>query len=541
MLDDSPPIAPALAVDSDPNAWRPQRQKDFWRWMAGIGWALDFLLVAWAIFLRDIGIVEESKVERNGQGSEPNDVKALKLDGSTYASLLERDLQQEMSITETDNQLGSLLTDVSKELMQVSSQVERLMEPGDVKVPLYEDVALCRLIDELQARIEGDRELLQRRDELLLAELREKPAVLRSLSARLQQQRELDVQNNKVLTGLGLYPPPAPQEGGGELQQFLGGSALPVAIFLGISLLVTVLSQQFLRVATAWRRERWSKAERMRAIQGRRLKRLQDAAGSVLDDLAKGRLEQASKAFRGLAGDVGRWAAEPTWEEVVRTEAAELWERWGPEAFRMEAVLPNLQGLPKATGPQAKWVAERWFASAQAVVKDYVESALAAWAQAGKSPAASSEAAEPQASGLVIRIFGRWPQPAKWVNIANLPLAGDWREKALRLLIPAEKDVQDVPILASLCEATLTAVVSSQVSRVVSTSAWGQLTTDLWRQGGRAGSKRRFQIGYEVVEVPTQVPADMCAMARALPQSGTPGRVVRVRPGIESQIEQMEP
>ena len=44
--------------------------------------------------------------------------------------------------------------------------------------------------------------------------------------------------------------------------------------------------------------------------------------------------------------------------------------------------------------------------------------------------------------GLVIRIFGRWPAPEDWVNIANLPLSGDWREQALRLLLPSAKDVQ---------------------------------------------------------------------------------------------------
>eukprot|EP00435_Cladocopium_sp_Y103_P038566 s1574_g10.t1 len=58
-----------------------------------------------------------------------------------------------------------------------------------------------------------------------------------------------------------------------------------------------------------------------------------------------------------------------------------------------------------------------------------------------------AQATAPKDKGLVIRIFGRWPAPEDWVNIANLPLAGDWREQALRLLLPSAKDVQDAVVV----------------------------------------------------------------------------------------------
>eukprot|EP00434_Breviolum_minutum_P022364 symbB.v1.2.019738.t1/scaffold1624.1/size108959/3 len=77
--------------------------------------------------------------------------------------------------------------------------------------------------------------------------------------------------------------------------------------------------------------------------------------------------------------------------------------------------------------------------------------AVKAWGEeASKARQKAAEAAQSQGArgGLVIRIFGRWPAPFDWVNIANLPLVGDWpetqREQGLRLLLPAAKDVQDL-------------------------------------------------------------------------------------------------
>ncbi|CAE8647825.1 unnamed protein product, partial [Polarella glacialis] len=263
--------------------------------------------------------------------------------------------------------------------------------------------------------------------------------------------------------------------------------------------------------------------------------------------------------------------------ELLRAEVAAFWERWGPEAYRIEAILPNLKEVPKESDLQAKWVIDRWWMSVQSVVKDFVLDTLKAWGEeASKASAAAAAAARrrlsatgaeqeplppgdrdaenvgnlPIPSGLVIRIFGRFtPRAAEWVNIANLPLAGDWREQALRLLLPSAKDVQDVPFMGPLAEAALTAVVTGQVYRVVTTSVWGSLTTDLWKSpgGGEEEPKKYqglksqpFQIGYEVVEVPTQVSEDMCALARDMPISGSPGRVIRIRPGTESMVAELK-
>jgi len=80
----------------------------------------------------------------------------------------------------------------------------------------------------------------------------------------------------------------------------------------------------------------------------------------------------------------------------------------------------------------------------------------------------------------------------------------------------------------------------------VKTSIWGSLTTELWtaeaRRGqlARPGKQEAFQIGYEVVEVESQIPDDMCALAREMRVSGTPGRVVRVRPEIETTLGSLD-
>ena len=53
-----------------------------------------------------------------------------------------------------------------------------------------------------------------------------------------------------------------------EWPQFVEQSLGPIVVILGSSFLVAVLSRQFLRVVTEWRRSREeSKAERMRKIQ----------------------------------------------------------------------------------------------------------------------------------------------------------------------------------------------------------------------------------------------------------------------------------
>lgn len=137
----------------------------------------------------------------------------------------------------------------------------------------------------------------------------------------------------------------------------------------------------------------------------------------------------------------------------------------------------------------------------------------------GAGPAQA--AGEAAAHGLAIRIFGRWPQPAEWVNIVNIPLSGGPGEKALRALRSAERGT---PLVGSLCRSLLTCIVSTQVCRAIGESEWGELTLDLWARAGR----RPFELGYEVVEVPGGDRAAMRAAASALPVGGSPGMVVRV-------------
>jgi len=533
----------------------PERQHDFWRWTAGVGWALDALLLGWAIFLRDLGFVAKSgtaTVDKSyldasnlGLGG-----ATLKIDEATYADLLERELLEERSITESDSQLGRLLEKLKSDLAQFGARMRGRSAASEESASASEDEVAAKL-NTLEAKVDANRLLLQRRDNVFLGELEGKLETLRSLSARLQRKyRVIETQGYTSE----VPQPDSSMNGNLELVQFMQGSALPVAFVLAASAAIAWLSQQFLRVATAWRRREWSKAERARKVQLWRLRQLQDHGGRFMNELGSGKLAKAQGDFGELVGALGKWAAEPTWEELFRTEAAAFWERWGPQAFELEAVLPGVREAPQEFEPAAKWVADRWWASAQGVVKDTVEAALASWAGGGtKSEAASKKqtvqdgarqvevgskvgSSQAHSTGLVIRIFGRWPKALEWVSITNLPLAGDWREKALRLLIPAEKDVRDLPILGPLCESLLTAVVSNQVKRSVTTSIWGGLTTDLWRF---RGSQKQFEMGYEVVEVNSQVPEKMCEIARSLPRSGTPGCVVRIH-GLAPELEEPE-
>eukprot|EP00913_Durusdinium_trenchii_P024848 g23322.t2 len=275
------------------------------------------------------------------------------------------------------------------------------------------------------------------------------------------------------------------------------------------------------------------------------------------------------------AVDVVLAASERAFAAVTPSRGATCLVAWG-DAFRLEANIEDWTGVPRSgASEQAAWVADRWFSSAKAVIRDFAMDAVKSWGEEASKAAAAARAAQRREataaaeaargargeSGLVIRIFGRWKAPEDWVNIANLPLAGDWREQALRLLLPSAKDVQDdresrgtdVPLLGPLSEQALTAVVSGQVARAVKNSTWGALTTlgaaegagaegdrtDLWR-GSSISSQKPFEIGYEVVEVVTKNKEEMCALARNMPKSGTPGRVFRVNPDLQSLIESLE-
>mmetsp|Transcript_124264 Transcript_124264/g.397511 ORF Transcript_124264/g.397511 Transcript_124264/m.397511 type:complete len:568 (-) Transcript_124264:60-1763(-) len=515
------------------------RQREFWRWSAGIGWTLDFLLLAWALFLRSAASTPAGGAAAEAEEAQRN------LEAQRYDELLRRNLQEEEKIAKSDSQLKGLLLDSKSTLLQLRARVEALLRPEVEEAPRYEDAVLSGMVDDLQDRLETDRSLLLGRDDKLLGELQGKTTLLRELSVRLGKQKQVEQDGSRARPSTMFVAvkeaPPAPNINGDEVVLFLEGSVFPVGTFLTATLFVTILSQQFVRVATDWRRKQWAKAEKARKIQVRRFQTFQRSASEVLLNAAQGRLDKAQKGLGDLADFVGRWSSEPTWEELFRAEGAAFWERWGPDAFRLEAKIPGLQSAPRDDDAEmTKWVASKWFSSAQEVVKGYVLGALTAWAKAPDAQPPSSPGPTPTC--LVIRIFGRWPTE-DWVNIANLPLAGDWREKALRLLLPAEKDLQDFPFIGTLCETALTAVVSSQVSRVVSTSVWGSLTTDLWRSENRQSapqsrrpSREIFEIGYEVVEVPSQTPDEMVELARGMSASGTPGGVVRVRPEIESTL-----
>lgn len=147
--------------------------------------------------------------------------------------------------------------------------------------------------------------------------------------------------------------------------------------------------------------------------------------------------------------------------------------------------------------------------------------------QADREPTAVQVKEGSSSCGLVIRIFGRWPSPAEWVNIVNIPLSGGLGEKTLRGVMVAE---ERTPLIAPLFRSMLTGLVTSQVFRAISESEWGELTMSLWTRGNDvAGSPQRpFEIGYEVVEVPATGREEIIAAARLLPVGGTPGRVVQV-------------
>lgn len=160
-----------------------------------------------------------------------------------------------------------------------------------------------------------------------------------------------------------------------------------------------------------------------------------------------------------------------------------------------------------------------------------------------KAPQRPKSEATPSTSssvrGLVVRIFGRWSLPAEWVNIVNVPLErGGVGEAILRPLASAECEQ---PFLGLLVRGVLTAAVSLQLWRTIGEAPWGALTADLWRGPSDAssgwgsnplaeGPERGFELGFEVVEVSTAngLPLELCTAARALSQTGTSGRVVKV-------------
>lgn len=547
LLDEAEPVEEDPVAVVEPRREGFMRESQFWRWTGALGWSLDFILLCWALFLRKIGIID--------QGQDP-DLESLTYDSATYADLVASQLQEERYVSESNRAIETVLEGLGRQLESLRLRAEEIIRPTEEKMPNYDDVLISKKIGELQIALEDQQQVLGRESANVLMKLQQKPGILRQLADEISPVMP-ERPNN------GLLPE--------ELPRFLEQSAVPVLAFLGVSFLVALLSRQFLRVVTVWRKNvEERKAEKVRKIQKARFNQFTSNLQKSLEDLAKGRLAKAAKGFDELAVFADRWASEPTWEELLRAEIAAFWERWGPQAFRLEANIQDWTGAPRSGAPeQAKWVADRWFSSAKSVIKDFALDAVKAWGEEASKAAAAARAAQrssaaeraevpqkqgkqgkqgegqaqataPKDKGLVIRIFGRWPAPEDWVNIANLPLAGDWREQALRLLLPSAKDVQDVPLLGPLSEQALTAVVSGQVGRAVKTSTWGTLTTDLWR-GSSISSQRPFEIGYEVVEVDSSDKEEMCSLARAMPKSGTPGRVLRVNPDLESLIESLEP
>lgn len=570
---------------------QPAWQRDFWRWSAGIGWTLDLLLLSWALFLRQAGFVEKQEGssglarvsqiaggtefsrpasqegatdQRFAQGSKDGS-SAPALDDTMYAILLRRSLGEQQSLTVSDGVLGGLLRDESRNLGRLVDDLKATFEgpqptpladaqdnTADMLGPQVEDpienLKLLTLIDDLKAKVASDRDFLRQRDAQLLNELEEKPTILLKLSERVLERRLLEAEAPATA-----FKSPSAE----ELGSFASGAILPFAVFLAAILMTTVLSQQMLRVATAWREQRVSDGDRRRRRWGQRFRLVIGMMSTACDAAAKGELPAAQQKCNDVVAAFSTWAKGPTWGELAMAELAEFWERWGPQAWGLRIALPqkspgSLTGRSFLVGLIADpgGIAEEWRTSVEAVAQNYGEALLAAWAkeddgvssQAFVPTSVSSSARTPIATALVIRIFGGWGSSAEserpdWVNIANIPLAGDWREKALRLLIPAEEDKRDVPILGDVCEALLTAVVANQVSRVVSKSVWGSLTTDLWRRYGYVPATKSFsapfQIGYEVVEVASKDEEEMLAIARAMPVGGE--RVVRV-PQVEAEI-----
>ncbi|CAE7880001.1 pab1 [Symbiodinium microadriaticum] len=423
------------------------RERQFWRWTGALGWSLNFILLCWALFLRKAGLVNQ------GPQEEALDVEpqSLKIDSTTYADLLASQLQEERYVSESNNALGTILQSLGSKMESLRNGAERLMKPTDEGLPRDDDVVLSGLIRDLQAGIEDQLEILGNKDAEVWGKMQQKPEMLRQLADEPMPTPERP--NN------GLLPE--------ELPQFVEQSLVPIVVILGSSFLVAILSRQFLRVVTEWRRSREeTRAERIRKIQKRRFQAFTGVVNGALENLARGEFSKAAEGFDQVANFANRWASEPTWEELLRVEVLAFWERWGPQAYRLEANIGDWTGAPRSsTSEQFKWVADRWFSSAQSVVKDFAFDAVKAWGEeATKAANAARDAAQlrskepPRGRGLVIRIYGRWPAPEDWINIANLPLAGDWREQALRLLLPSAKDVQDVPLLGSFSEQALTAV-----------------------------------------------------------------------------------
>lgn len=526
-------------LDSNLTAAEPRREgfmreSQFWRWTGALGWSLNFILLCWALFLRKAGLIDEGQ-------DEAVDLQSLKYDTSTYADLVASQLQEERYVSESNRDISTVLEGLGSSLEALRQRAEEILRPTEEKLPNYDEVVISQKISEMQADLEDQRQLLMKEADEVLQKLSQKPGMLRDLAEKISPI--LPERPNQ-----GLLPE--------EFPRFLEQSAVPVMAFLTASFLVAVLSQQFLTVVTPiWRRnEEERKAMRVRKIQKDRFQEFTTSLQDSLEDLAQGRLAKAAKGFDALAAYADRWASEPTWEELLKAEIGAFWEQWGPQAFRLEANIEDWTGVPRSgASEQAAWVADRWFSSAKAVIRDFAMDAVKSWGEEASKAAAAARAAQRREataaaeaargargeSGLVIRIFGRWKAPEDWVNIANLPLAGDWREQALRLLLPSAKDVQDVPLLGPLSEQALTAVVSGQVARAVKNSTWGALTTDLWR-GSSISSQKPFEIGYEVVEVVTKNKEEMCALARNMPKSGTPGRVFRVNPDLQSLIESLE-
>ncbi|CAE6937544.1 unnamed protein product [Symbiodinium natans] len=354
------------------------RERQFWRWTGALGWSLNFILLCWALFLRKAGLVSQGQPEE-GLDVDLEPAQSLKMDSTTYADLVASQLQEERYVTESNNALGTILAGLGSKLESLRSGAERLLRPDEER---SDDVVLSKLIGDLQAGIEDQLEILGNKDAEVLQKLQQKPEILRQLAD--EPLPSIERPNNGLLLE--------------EWPQFVEQSLGPIVVILGSSFLVAVLSRQFLRVVTEWRRSREeSKAERMRKIQKRRFQAFTGVFNGALENLAKGQFTQAAKSFDQVANFANRWASEPTWEELLRAEVAAFWERWGPQAYRLEANIGDFTGVPQSsTSEQFKWVADRWFTSAKSVVKDFAFDAVKAWGEVPPQPHASSDADVPK-------------------------------------------------------------------------------------------------------------------------------------------------
>lgn len=354
-----------------------------------------------------------------------------------------------------------------------------------------------------------------------------------------------------------------------EWQQFCEVSVAPVAHSLACVSLLAFLSQRAVKVSRNWIAERPLQGVRQKMSEWK--KDFDSALDGLYQSLMNGQVSDSHECIKKTTQLLEAWMKEPT--TPLRYAEAELqakWESWRPHAWGMSMMSPAGDMVPVFDGLLAdpEGFSRVWWQSAVGVLQGCAESTLEAWAaataavQAAQPPqqVISTASAEPLAAdvdgeaapdaavatGLVLRVFARWPRDLGtghmsqdrnapdegWAVITNVPVTGTLWEHCLRLLLAMQVQASDAEQqglapqgAASHCQRLLGLVVAAQVSRVIKDSAWGALTTDLWRHRRAGGA---LELGYEAVEVPSREREEMIAAARAMPSGGSPGAVTPI-------------